>query len=111
MQANINHKVDNKLGKKKVRRGGRRRNLYKYFSSNEYYQCHNKGYLVKSSPKDNNPKPSSIHEDYLLRKVGNGTMKATIANHSLVHEKAIWVPKHVVTNMRGPNTDWVPSTN
>ena len=27
MKANVNHRVDNKLGKKKVRRGGRRRNL------------------------------------------------------------------------------------
>jgi hypothetical protein len=111
MQANINHKVDNKLGKKKVRRGGRRSSLNKDLSSDEYYQCYNKGYFVKGSPKGNNPKHSSIHGDYLLRKDGNGTMKATIANHSLMHAKAIWVPKHVMTNMRGPNINWVPSSN
>ena len=110
MQANINHKVDNKLGKKKVRRGGRR-NLNKDFPSDEHYQYHNKGHFAKGSPKGNNPKSSSIHENCLLRKDGNGTMKATIANHSFVHAKAIWVPKHVMTNMRGPNIDWVPSSN
>jgi hypothetical protein len=111
MQANINHNSDNKLGKKKVRRGGRRGNLNKDFSSDEYYQCHNKGYFVKGTPKGNNPKSSSIHENHLLRKDDNGTMKATIANHSLVHAKVIWVPKHVMTNMRGSNINWVPSSN
>ena len=85
MQANINHKVDNKLGKKKVRRGERRGSLNKYYSSDDYYECHNKGPFVKGSPKGNNPKSSSIHEGYLLRKDGNGTVKATIANHSIVH--------------------------
>jgi hypothetical protein len=42
MQANVNHKVDNKFGKKKVRRGGRRRNLNKDLFSDGY--CHNQGH-------------------------------------------------------------------
>ena len=81
--------------------------MNKDFSSDEYYQCHKKGHLAKNRPKCNKPKPSSINENYLLRKGGNGTVKVTIANHYLVHAKAIKVPKHVVTNMRGPNTGWV----
>jgi hypothetical protein len=28
-----------------------------------------------------------------------------------VHAKVIWVPKHVMTNMRGSNINWVPSSN
>ena len=48
-----------------------------------------KGNFAKNCPKGNKPKPSSINENYLLRKDGNGTMKVTIANHYHVHAKAI----------------------
>jgi hypothetical protein len=108
-QVNVNREVDNKIGKKKVRRGGRRRNLSKNFFSDGYY--HSQGHFAQSCPKGITPKPSLIHDDHLLRKVGNGAVKATISNHSIVRAMAIWVPKHEVTNMRGPNTVWVPSSN
>ena len=108
-EANVNHKVDNKMGRKKTRRGGRRRNWYNNFSSDEYYQDHYKRSFVKSCLKGITPKPSSIHDNNLLRKDENGTGKVTIANHSIIHAKAIWVPKHQLTNMRGPNGGWVPS--
>ena len=101
-EANVNHKVDNKTGRKKTRRGGRRRNWYNNFSSDEYYQDHYKRHFVKSCLKGSIRKPSSIHDNNLLRKDGNGTGKVTIA-------KVIWVPKHELTNMRGPNGGWVPS--
>ena len=48
-----------------------------------------KGNFAKNCPKGNKPKPSSINENYLLRKDGSGTMKVTIANHYHVHSKAI----------------------
>ena len=64
--------------------------------------------------KNKNTNISSIKFDsyYLLNKGVNG-VKAKFVGTPIVAsiKKAIWVPKSLVTNVRGPKQVWVPKKN
>ena len=66
-----------------------------------------RGTLQRIVPNVTNLSQVQLMKTILLRNDGNGTVNVTIANHYLVHAKAIQVPKHVMTNIRGPITGWV----
>ena len=72
-----------------------------------WYLSRERGHMAYSCPLGNNSKPISIDANIMLRKDGNGTSFATIANHPAIHTKAL--PKYVAPNLRGPNLVWVPS--
>ena len=44
----------------------------------------------------------------MLRKTTNGVNTSKVVSSSQTSAKAIWVPKHLLTNSKGPNKSWVP---
>jgi hypothetical protein len=53
-------------------------------------------------------KPNSSIDHSLLRKAKNGTCASKVTHTPYGITKAIWVSKYLVTNLQGPNMDWVP---
>jgi hypothetical protein len=53
-------------------------------------------------------KPNSFIDYSLLRKAKNGTCAFNVTCSPYGRTKTICVPKHLVTNLQGPNMDWVP---
>lgn len=49
---------------------------------------------------------------YVLKKLHSGEIIAKFLGASITNNKtkAIWVPKTLVTNMKGPKDIWVPKT-
>jgi hypothetical protein len=90
--------VGNKQEMKKIHRG---QNL-------TCYNCRKKEHIGKNCPMGNVPKPILYNDHYLLRKARNGSIVAKVVSSPNVHAKDIWVPKYVVTNLKGPNPVWVP---
>jgi hypothetical protein len=75
------------------------------------YTCRAKGHIGKNCPIGNIPKPnSSIDNDLSLRKAKNRTCATKVISSSFASTKAIWVPKSLVTNLKGPNMVWVPQS-
>jgi hypothetical protein len=73
------------------------------------YECHQKGHMGKDCPNGNIPPSSLVNYDFhKLRNDKNGTcaIREIISPHYSM--RAIWVPKHLVTNPIGPNKCWVP---
>ena len=64
--------------------------------------------MSNSCPLGNDPEPISNNANIMLRKDGNGTSLVAIAKHSSTHTKAMWMPKYVAPNLRGPYSDLVP---
>ena len=67
------------------------------------YTCREKGHLGKDCPNGNSPKPNLIN-NVPSNCVGAGRMMSS----STTRPRAIWVPKSLLTNLRGPNLAWVP---
>ena len=74
------------------------------------YTCHEKGHISKNCPMGNISKPIFFDEHYLLRKVRSSNIVANIVSLSNVNDKAIWVPKSLMTNIQGTKMVWVPKS-
>jgi hypothetical protein len=73
------------------------------------YECRQKGHMGKDCPNGNIPKSNLVHYDFhKLRNDKNGTCAMREISSPQCSMKAIWVPKHIVANPRGPNKCWVP---
>jgi hypothetical protein len=75
------------------------------------YTCREKGHLGNDCPNGNTPQSNFVHYDFhKVRndKVGICTMRLICSPQ--VSTRAIWVPKHIVTNLVGPNKRWVPKS-
>jgi succinate dehydrogenase flavin-adding protein (antitoxin of CptAB toxin-antitoxin module) len=73
------------------------------------YECRQKGHMGKDCPNGNISKSNLVHYDfYKLRNDKNGTCVMREISSPQFSMRAIWVPKHLVTNPTGPNKCWVP---
>jgi hypothetical protein len=73
------------------------------------YECRQKGHMGKDCPNGNIPKSNLLHYDFhKLRNDKNETCAMREISSPQCSMKAIWVPKHIVANPRGPNKCWVP---
>jgi hypothetical protein len=73
------------------------------------HKCHKKGHVKKNCPKFKNVSLSCFENCYVLSHNSKGA-HAKFVSTSIVgtKKKAIWVPKSLVTNIRGPKQIWVP---
>jgi hypothetical protein len=72
------------------------------------YTCRRKGHLSYDCPNGNVPKPNKFAYNDMLRKTTNGVSTSKVMCSPQTSTKAIWVPKHLLTNSKGPNKSWVP---
>jgi hypothetical protein len=73
------------------------------------YECRQKGHMGKDCPNGNVPKSNLVHYDFhKLRNDKNRTCAMREISSPHCSMRAIWVPKHLVTNPIGPNKCWVP---
>jgi len=73
------------------------------------YTCREKRHLGKDCPKGNPQTPNLVHYDFTkLRKDQAGTCATRVIKSPRTSIRAIWVPKHLLTNLDGPNNIWVP---
>jgi hypothetical protein len=72
------------------------------------YVCRRKGHLSYDCPNGNIPKPNTFGYDNMLRKATNGVSTSKVMCSLQTSTKAIWVPKHLLTNSKGPNKSWIP---
>jgi hypothetical protein len=73
------------------------------------YECRQKGHMDKDCPNANIPQSSLVNYDFhKLRNDRNGTCAIREISSPRYRMRAIWVPKHLVTNPIGPNKCWVP---
>jgi hypothetical protein len=71
------------------------------------YECRQKGHMGKDCPNGNIPKSNLVHYDFhKLRNDKNGTCAMREISSPHCSMRAIWVPKHLVTNPIGPNKCW-----
>jgi hypothetical protein len=75
------------------------------------YTCREKGHLGKDCPNGNTPKSNLVHYDFhKLRNDKVDTCTVRLIGSPQVSTRAIWVPKHLMTNLVGPNKCWVPKS-
>jgi hypothetical protein len=75
------------------------------------YTCREKGHLGKDCPNGNTPQSTLVHYDFhKLRNDKVGTCTMRMISSPQITTRAIWVPKHIVTNLVGPNKCWVPKS-
>jgi hypothetical protein len=72
------------------------------------YTCHDKGHLSKDSPKTQTFIYKVVNDNipHVGPKNDNSTIKVISSPYN--SPRAIWVPKHLLTNHKGPNKAWVP---
>jgi phage FluMu protein Com len=73
------------------------------------HKCHNKRHIKKDCPKSKNVSSTHFDQCYVLNYNAKG-VHAKFVGTSIVgnKNKAIWVPKTLVTNIQGPKQVWVP---
>jgi hypothetical protein len=97
-------RLKSKHGKEIVRNGVTNKN-----KSRICYECRQKGHMGKDYPNGSIPKSNLVHYDFhKLRNDKNGTCALREISTPHYSMRAIWVPKHLVTNPIGPNKCWVP---
>ena len=73
------------------------------------YTCREKGHLGKDCPKGNPQTSNLVQYDFTkLRNDKAGTCAIRVIKSPRTSIRAIWVPKHLLTNLDGPNKIWVP---
>jgi len=73
------------------------------------YTCREKGHLDKDCPKGNPQISNLVHYNFTkLRNDQAGTCAIRVIESPRTSIRAIWVPKHLVANLSGPNKVWVP---
>ena len=71
------------------------------------YTCREKGHMGKDCPNGNILQSNLVHYDF--HKLGKDKdVTCAIRVISSPQTRAIWVPKHLVSNLKGPNKVWVP---
>ena len=73
------------------------------------YACRRNGHLSYDCSNGNIPKPNTFGNDDMLRRATNRISISKVICSPQTSAKAIWVPKHLLTNSKGPNKSWVPS--
>ncbi|KAF8754026.1 hypothetical protein HU200_011522 [Digitaria exilis] len=75
------------------------------------YTCRQKGHVSKDCPNGNTLKSDLIQYDFnRLGRDKDGTC-ATREISPQTSIRTIWIPKHLVTNLYGPNKVWVPKNS
>ena len=65
--------------------------------------------MGKDCPNGNILQSNLVHYDFhKLRKDRDATYAMRMISSPQTSMSAIWVPKHLVTNLVGPNKSWVP---
>ena len=75
------------------------------------YTCRSKGHESKNCPNGKIPKPIPVH--YGSSKLGDnfkGTYATRVMSSSQSSKRAIWTPKSLVTNLKGPNMVCIPKS-
>ena len=72
------------------------------------YACRRKGHLSYDCPNGELSKPNTFGYDNMIRKATNGISTSKVMSSPQTSVKAIWVPKHLLTNSKGFNKSWVP---
>ena len=72
------------------------------------YSYRRKGHLSYDCPNGNIPKLNTFGYDNMLRKATNGVSTSIVICSPQTSTKATWVPKHLLTNSKGPNKSRVP---
>jgi hypothetical protein len=73
------------------------------------YTCREKGHLGKDCPNGNTPHSNLVHYDFhKLRNDKVDTCTMRLIGSPQVSTRAMWIPKHILTNLVGPNKRWVP---
>jgi len=72
------------------------------------YACRRKGHISYDCLNGNTPKPNTSGHDNMFRRTTNGVSTSKVMCSPQPSTKAIWVPKHLLTNSKGPNKSWVP---
>jgi hypothetical protein len=74
------------------------------------YTCRLKGHLSQDCPNGNKHKPKVVNSASNIYDNSNGLYdtRKVISSPST---RAIWVPKSLLTNLKGPNETWVPKLN
>jgi hypothetical protein len=73
------------------------------------YTCHDKGYLSKDCPKTQTFIPKVVNNYLSHGKPKNDTSTIKMISSPCNSPHAIWVPKHLLTNLEGPKKAWVPN--
>ena len=73
------------------------------------YTCRQKGHMGKDCPNGNTHQSNLVHYDFhKLGKDKDATCAIRVISSPQISIRAIWVPKHLVTNLKGPKKIWVP---
>jgi hypothetical protein len=97
-------KLTSKYGKEIVSNGVTNKN-----KSRICYECCQKGHMGKDCPNSSIPKSNLVHYDFhKLRNDKNGTCAIREISSPRYSMRAIWIPKHLVSNPIGPDKCWVP---
>ena len=94
----------------KVDRCPYKQNKHKANKGRICYACKRKGHLSYECPNGNAPKPNTFVYNDMLRKTTNVVSTSKVMCSPQTSTKAIWVPKHLLTNPKGPNKSWVPKS-
>jgi hypothetical protein len=72
------------------------------------YTCRIKGYLSQDCPKGNKYESKVVNSTSNVHNKSNSlyNTRKVISSPS---NRAIWVPKFLLTNLKGPNETWVPN--
>jgi cytochrome c553 len=72
------------------------------------YTCHDKGHLSKDYPKTQTFIHKVVNNNLSHRKPKNNTSTIKIISLLCNSPRVIWLLKHLLTNLEGPNKSWVP---
>ena len=97
----------NEMGHK-VDRCPYKQNKHKASKGRICYACKRKGHLSYDCPNGNIPKTNIFVYENTLRKTTKGVNTSKVMCSPQTSVKTIWVPKHLLTNSKGPNENWVP---
>lgn len=65
--------------------------------------------MGKDCPNGNDLKSNLVHYDFnKLKNDKMSTCVTRVTSSPQTSIRATWVPKHLVTNLKGPNKIWVP---
>jgi hypothetical protein len=72
------------------------------------YTCRDKGHLSKDCPKTQTFIYKIVNDNISHVEPKNDTSITKMISSSCNSHRALWVPKHLLTNHEGPNKAWVP---
>jgi len=72
------------------------------------YTCRDKGHLSKDCPKTQTFIHKVVNDNKSHMEPKNDTSTIKMISSPYNSPRAIWVPKHLLTNLEGPNKAWVP---